>query len=709
MTKQFAFTLTAAITLAMQFSLASATDYVWIGVEGTDWSKPTNWKPASGVPRKGDDVVVSGLNQGVTIVLSQDSAVGSLAFRPGSLHACSIEKHSLMLSDGGFVHFAKLPRDVGSGKSASQTIASDLTLSGRVTFRNENRWYLGGERLSIQGRIHGQGTIAIGGGGTIGTVELAGDNKDYQGAIVIESGSLLIRRATALGSSKDPIILQGGAFTIGARISTDRNFLIAGDAAWDSHGPNGNHDGTITVNRDATWTIKNGGGNTMTVRGVIRGEGDLAITAHGTTFGGAKANTLSGTVAIGGSRGATILARAAGVNVIAGPLVMRDKGTLRWDADDQIADESPITFAGKLPTLALNGHRETVGSLDLQSDGRIDLGQPAGRLSLADSSDKPWDTEKVLLVTGGGEEQGAITFGKSAKGLSRAQLSQIGFVNPAGYAPGTYTARLTTAGDLVPSGELVQPIDLRIDLSNAARTRRTALYEVPGMLRLCGAKTPLTKGMTISVFGDSITWGGGYINQVRNALRMGEGSKSLGAKVINHGVNGGGVLSIRDGEDSQNHFGKSKPQPFAKTITADQADVAVVYIGVNDLWWRKTTPEVFERALREIVEQAKANKTIPVLTTLAVMKEAVGRRNPKCDAFADITRKVARDTGATLVDLRAAFMGCLENESIVIRPGGSWTSDGNLLTHDGVHMNGRGNEMVANLIANGIYESLRKK
>jgi lysophospholipase L1-like esterase len=149
---------------------------------------------------------------------------------------------------------------------------------------------------------------------------------------------------------------------------------------------------------------------------------------------------------------------------------------------------------------------------------------------------------------------------------------------------------------------------------------------------------------------------------------------------------------------------KHKPQP----ITADEADVAVIYIGLNDVWWRKTTPEVFERGLREIVDQAKANKTIPVLATLAVMKEAIGSRNPKCDAFADITRKVARDTGATLVDLRAAFMACLENKSIVIRPGGSWTSDGNLLTHDGVHMNGRGNEIVANLIANGIYEALRK-
>ena len=262
------------------------------------------------------------------------------------------------------------------------------------------------------------------------------------------------------------------------------------------------------------------------------------------------------------------------------------------------------------------------------------------------------------------------------------------------------------AGELTPSGQLVQPVDLPIDTTAQARARRRALYDVPGMERLAGTKTPLKEGMTVSVFGDSITWGDAYLRQIRDALRTGEGTKTLGVRVVNHGVNGGGVLSIRDGDDSTNHFGKTRPLPFAKTIAADKADVAVAYIGVNDVWWRKTESAVFERALRDLVVQAEANDTTLVLVTLAVMKETVGNRNAKCDAFADITRKAARESGTTLVDVRAAFWACLENESVTVRPGGAWTSDGKILTHDGVHPTSRGNTILANLIAQGIFEAL---
>ena len=701
--------ISAAIVLVFALSLASshATEYVWTGAKDANWNTPANWRPNSGVPGKDDHVAIAGLKGNATITLAGDTAVRSLTFDPGALHACTIEKNTLVLVDGARIVFAKLPGDVGMGKTASQTIAGGLRISGRVTLANMNRAYLGGERIRIEAPIDGDGTIVVGGVAG-GIVQLFGDNSRYTGQFVIETGNLMVSHPAALGSGNDPVRMHGGTFTIGARISTARDFLVLADAAWDSHGPNGSHDGTVTVDRGATWTVKNGGGNTMTLTGVVQGEGNLAFTAHGTTIAGPKTNTLSGTVTFGGIRGQTILAKPNGVTAVAGPVVMSNVGTLRWNADDQIADHVPVAFAGKLPTLSLDGHHETLGPLDLQSDGRIDLGETAGRLVFADSSARAWDLEKVLLVVNGGKERGTIRFGNRSNGLTPRQLQRVGFVDPAGYAPGTYTARLTPSGELVPSGQLVQPVNLPIDTSDGARARRRALYEVPGMDRLSGSQTPLKPGMTISVFGDSITWGDGYLRRIRAALRGGEGSKSLGVKVVNHGVNGGGVLAIRDGDDSTNHFGKTRPRPFAAAIAADDADVAVVYIGVNDVWWRKTTPEVFEQALRDLVGQAETGDTTLVLATLAIMKETVGRRDPKCDAFADITRKVARESGTTLVDLRAAFMACLDNESVVVRPGGSWTSDAKLLTHDGVHPTARGEAVLADLIAQGIFEALQR-
>jgi len=696
-----------AVLFSFGFSpISNAGDYIWSGGSAGNWSDTFSWQPAGGVPGQGDNAVISGIDAATTIRLDRDVSLRSLRFDPGSIHPCTIEQSSLTLTDGGQIHFARLPGDVGMGMLATQTIESDLKLSGSVTLGNENRWYLGREQLVIAGRILGTGTMIIG-DGAIGSVRLSGDNSNYTGSIRIKNGRLLMSHLDALGSGRDPIRMDGGVFMIDARMSTSRDFLIAADAAWDSYGPNGTHDGTITVARGATWTVKNGGGNTMKLTGAVSGEGNLTFTAHGTTICGPKTNTLSGTTTFGGTRGYTLLAKPDRTTAVAGPVVIAAQGTLRWGANDQISDRSSLTFDGKSPTLMLDGHKETIGTLDLRSDGAIDPGESTGRLAFADCSTIKWNPESVLLILGGGNGRGTINFGGSDGGLTAEQLAKIGFVNPAGYPPGTYTAKLSAEGDLLPTGRLVEPLDLPIDLSDAARARRKLLYDVRGRERLTGTDTRLRDGMTISIFGDSITWGGGYTRLIDEAIKKGEGTASLKVKVINHGVNGGGVLTIRDGDDSKNHAGGTRPIPFADTIAADKSDVAVIYIGVNDVWWRNTEPEVFDRALRDLVARAQKNRTTVVLATLAIMKESVGTRNAKCDKFAEITRKVARETDTVLVDLRAAFMAYLENESIQVRPGGEWRSDGKILNHDGVHANQRGNELLADMISQGIWESLK--
>ena len=532
------------------------------------------------------------------LILHVDSPLKlrSLTFDPGALNAIQIKGQTITLADGGSIAFAKLPGDVGMKKTSSATIASDLKVSGRISLANQNRHYLGGEKLVVAGKMKGNGNISIA-GVKQGIVQLAGDNSEFTGAFVIETGSLMLSHSAALGSGTKPVTLNGGA------------------------------------------------------------------------------------------------------------VVMIENGILRWGADEQIADHVPVTFQGELPTLELHGHKERVGVLDLQGDARLDPGQD-GELNFADSSQVNWDRDKVMMVLGGG----TIRFGKDETALTNQQLRQIGFVDPAGFPTGTYTAKLSGDGKLLPTGDLVVPVNLPVDLSTEADARRRALYEVEGLLELTGDKTPLKKsGTVISFYGDSITWGGGYLNVIKKAISEGKETKDLGVRLINHGVNGGGVLTLRDGDKGTAHFGNTKPWPFSETLAEDKADVAVISIGVNDVWWRKTTPEAFEKALTDLVTQAKAAGARPVLATLAIMNEKVGERNAKCDAYADITRKVAKATGATLVDLRAAFMACMESESIVVRPGGAWTSDTKLLAHDGVHPNARGNQLLAGLIAQGIVQALENR
>lgn len=699
-----------SLLLTSSCSPLLAAEFTWLGGgDGKSWTAPANWSPATGTPGSADLAVIKSAGAPSTIVLPAKTPLQALVFDPGALHSCRIEGGLLSLTKGGRITFRKLPKDVGSGQSASQTLASTLQLAGTVQVANLNRHYLGGEKLHLAGSISGQGTVVVG-GVRHGIVQLSGDNSAYQGRFVVETGSLMLSNSAALGSGVAPVTLNGGAIVIGARVSTTHDFVVAKNADWDAHGPNGNHEGTITIEQDATLAVKNGGGNTMTWRGVLTGPGDVRFAAHGTTFAGENANTLGGTFFVGGTRGATILARQNGVPVISGPLVMTDHGTLRWSADEQVVDTVPVSFAGTMPTLELRGHRERVGTLNLQGDGQIDLGEATARLAFADSSSTGWDPDKVLLILNGGQERGTIRFGQSDQALTEAQLARIGFVDPAGYPKGTYTAELTSNGTIQATGKTVVPLNLPIDRSAEATDQRKAHYQVPGLANLTGKATPLKKeNAVISFYGDSITWGGGYLRVIQSALASGAGTKKLGIKLINHGVNGGGVLALRDGDKGTAHFGNTKPLPFAQSIAADKADLAVIYIGVNDVWWRKTTPEVFEQALRDLVKQVQENRTVPVLATLALLKEQVGQRDPKCDQFAETTRKVALDTGTTLVDLRSAFMACLETESIVVRPGGAWTSDPSWLTHDGVHMNSRGDQLLAEQLAQGIYSALSKK
>jgi alpha-N-acetylglucosaminidase len=233
---------------------------------------------------------------------------------------------------------------------------------------------------------------------------------------------------------------------------------------------------------------------------------------------------------------------------------------------------------------------------------------------------------------------------------------------------------------------------------------REKLYDIDGLTELSGKSSPLTDGMTIDFFGDSITWLNGYITSLNGAIASGEGTKGKRIKLVNRGINGGGVQQVHEGAEGAGYPGNSPQAAFAKLIASDKADVAVVFIGINDVWWRKTAPDAFEKAMRDIAAEAKANHTKLVLATLTVHGELPDGKNAddaKIDQFAEITRKVARDTGATLVDLRSAYAAFLHdhNSSTAAKPSG-------ILTYDGVHPNGDGVKLLANLIADGIFRAL---
>jgi len=500
------------------------------------------------------------------------------------------------------------------------------------------------------------------------------------------------------------------------------HFRLTGDAAF------GWQRGPITGDLDInthTFTMETGGGNRTIFTGVISGTGQFVWNGGGNArwqtvpsfLKGDKANTFSGTLTI--KRGTLALAKPPGTAAHAGKLLVLGGGSnqaiVRLDAANQIADSCSIVILGKHEgRIWTQGHSETVGALTLQAHGYIDLGEGASRLAFADSSAAKWDLAKTLTVRNWTEGKDAVVFGKGAGGLTADQLKRIGFADPSGRRPGLYTARRLADGQIVPNAR-VEAVKPPFDVSDKAQAARRKVYDVPGRANLTGAATRLKAGMRISLFGDSITWQNRYIGAIDKAIKAAPGTKDLAVKLINRGINGGGVLSIRDGSPKSAYVSPSQRSgsqaPFAKVIASDKATVAVIFIGINDVWWRKTKPADFEKALRDIVAQARANKTIPVLATLTVYQEKPDRTNPKdakCDQYAEITRKVARTTGSTLVDLRAVVMAYLQNHNAELRVDGTLKFvKAGVLTYDGVHPTARGNDLLADHIAQGIHEALK--
>lgn len=125
------------------------------------------------------------------------------------------------------------------------------------------------------------------------------------------------------------------------------------------------------------------GGQSGYIYGVIAGTGDITWDGGGgITYAGGSPNTFSGTTHV---RSASFhLSKTAGVNAIAGPLVLEPGSSLfeaRLEADEQISDSAPVTIRDNRQ-LYSSGWDETIGSLIL-SNGAVTL--TTGTLTLKGS------------------------------------------------------------------------------------------------------------------------------------------------------------------------------------------------------------------------------------------------------------------------------------------------------------------------------------
>ena len=192
------------------------------------------------------------------------------------------------------------------------------------------------------------------------------------------------------------------------------------------------------------------------------------------------------------------------------------------------------------------------------------------------------------------------------------------------------------------------------------------------------------KKTKVIFFGDSITQmgvdKGGYItliDSISKAEGQGERFEWMGA-----GIGGNKVYDLY--------------LRLQKDVLDKKPDVVVIYIGVNDVWHKSsfgtgTDADKFEKFYQAIIDQIKATGARIILCTPAVIGERTDFSNPQdgdLNAYSTIIRRIATNNQLSLVDLRKAFLdhNLTHNKE---------NKDRGILTYDRVHLNAKGNLLVA--------------
>ena len=201
----------------------------------------------------------------------------------------------------------------------------------------------------------------------------------------------------------------------------------------------------------------------------------------------------------------------------------------------------------------------------------------------------------------------------------------------------------------------------------------------------------------IVFFGDSITQAGvqpnGYITKFTQMLN----EKNIGSsyELIGAGISGNKVydLFLRMDDD----------------VLSKKPDAVVIWVGVNDVWHKRTSgtgtdADKFERFYNAIIKKLKSNNVAVFICTPAAIGEKTDFTNEldgDLNKYSEIIRNIAKNNNCPLIDLRKAFLNYnLANNKE--------NKESGVLTTDRVHLNEKGNQFVAEEMYKVLSQSIIK-
>lgn len=204
------------------------------------------------------------------------------------------------------------------------------------------------------------------------------------------------------------------------------------------------------------------------------------------------------------------------------------------------------------------------------------------------------------------------------------------------------------------------------------------------LLLVLTAFTSVTQKKKVIFFGDSITQAAvkndGYIIKIQELAtneKLADKFEFVGA-----GIGGNKVydLYLRMEND----------------VLSKHPDIVVVYIGVNDVWHKRTygtgtDADKFELFYTALIKKLQEKNIKVILATPAAIGEKTDFSNEldgDLNKYSNIIRDLAKKNNLPLVDLRQGFLDYNKKFNTENKESG-------ILTSDRVHLNAKGNQFVA--------------
>lgn len=205
--------------------------------------------------------------------------------------------------------------------------------------------------------------------------------------------------------------------------------------------------------------------------------------------------------------------------------------------------------------------------------------------------------------------------------------------------------------------------------------------------------TSLQKKQRIVFFGDSITEAGvkptGFITKLGAMLK--EKGIENNYELMGAGIGGNKVydLYLRMDDD----------------VLAKSPDIVVIWVGVNDVWHKRsfgtgTDADKFEKFYNAIIKKLQAKNIKVFICTPAAIGEKTDFSNEldgDLNKYSSIIRNIAKNNNCTLIDLRKMTL----DYNLSHNPD---NKESGILTSDRVHLNETGN----NAVADAMFKALIK-